>query len=81
MGGGGEGEGLKGFHSSHISDLKMALERLPCLASGITLSALGLVGRVSVFSQHAVAESESSRLISRFYLGMAADAVSRQTRP
>ena len=34
--------------SSHTSDLKMALQWLPCQAPGVTGSALGLVGPVSV---------------------------------
>ena len=36
--------------SSHTSDLKLALQWLPCQASGITGSAPGLVGPVSVYN-------------------------------
>ena len=35
--------------SSHTSDLKLALQWLPCQAPGVTGSALGLVGSVSVY--------------------------------
>ena len=35
--------------SSHTSDLKLALQWLPCLAPDVIESALGLVGRVSVY--------------------------------
>ena len=37
------------FSSSHVSDLKLALQRPPCQAAGVIGSALGLVGLVSVF--------------------------------
>ena len=35
--------------SSHISDLKVALQLLPCQAPGFTGSVLGLVGPVSLY--------------------------------
>ena len=35
--------------SSHTSDLKLALQWLPCQAAGIIGSALGLFGSVSVY--------------------------------
>ena len=35
--------------SSHASDLQLALQWLPCQAPGITGSALGLVGPLSVY--------------------------------
>ena len=35
--------------SSHTSDLKLALQWLPCQAPGVVGSALGLVGPVSVY--------------------------------
>ena len=35
--------------SSYTSDKKMALQWLPCQASGVIGSALGLVGPVSVY--------------------------------
>ena len=35
--------------SSHTSDVKFALQWLPCQVPGLTGSALGLVGQVSVY--------------------------------
>ena len=37
------------FGSSHTSDIKLALQWLPCQAPGIIGSAIGLVGTVSVY--------------------------------
>ena len=54
--------------SSHTSDLKLALQWLPCQAPGVIGSVLGLVGPVSVNLW--LGEMES--LICNFYLSVAA---------